>query len=195
MNNTEIVLAVPTEDLQGYLTHCGLISENTDKIVETIMTRHTFLPRPEAELDPSHRQIIPYVAILRGGEVFSTRRLKGGTEGRLHGRISLGVGGHINPDSDGDGDDVLMRALYREIDEEVCIENLDMTNLHFRGFINDDSNEVGSVHLGFFCTLEVTGEVTVRETEKLCGAWLAISSLPELSSEMETWSSLVAGEL
>ena len=101
----EQVLAVPTELLGPWLTRRGLITENVDALVRLIMENHCFLPRPQAEEDPGHRQIIPYVALLRGDEVFSTRRLRGGTESRLHGLISLGVGGHINPDCDGDGDD------------------------------------------------------------------------------------------
>ena len=191
----EYVLSVPTEALAPYLTKRGLITENTDKILEIIMKNHVFLPRPEAENDPGHRQIIPYVSLLRGDEIFSTRRLKGGNEARLHGLISLGVGGHINPDTDGDGDDVLMRGLEREVREEVAIDELDMGSLHFMGFINDDSNDVGKVHLGLCCTLEVKGNVTVRETEKLMGQWLEKTELPLLADNMETWSSLIINNL
>lgn len=191
----EYVLSVPTEKLSPYLTCRGLITENREKIIEIIMSSHVFLPRPEAENDPAHRQIIPYVTLVRGDEVFSTHRLKGGNEARLHGLISLGVGGHINPDTDGDGEDVLMRGLEREIREEVEIASLDMSSLRFLGFINDDSNDVGKVHLGLCCTLDVSGKVSVRETEKLMGSWLKKSELPALADEMETWSSLIINEL
>lgn len=191
----EYVLAVPTALLQPWLIRRGLITENRAEIMDIIMNHHVFLPRPEAEQDPSYRQVIPYVTLVRGSEVFSTRRLKGGGEQRLHGLISLGVGGHINPDADGDGEDVLMRGLEREIREEVSIEGLDMGSLRFLGFINDDSNEVGKVHLGLCCTLDVSGEVSVRETEKLLGRWLKKADLPTLAEEMETWSSLILKEL
>jgi len=192
----ERVLAVPTEKLRPYLTGCGLLRDRADEIFRVILENHVFLPRPAAEADPGYRQIIPYVALLRGEEVFSTRRLRGGTETRLHGRIALGVGGHINPETDGDGDDVLLRGLRREIEEEVAIDGgLDLTALHFEGIINDDANEVSLVHLGLFCTLPVTGEVTVRETAKLAGAWLRRDALPDLAPEMETWSSLVIDAL
>ncbi|MGE4353494.1 MAG: hypothetical protein AB7D36_05370 [Oscillospiraceae bacterium] len=187
----EEVFAVPTALLRPYLIRRGLIIENTEKIRDIIMKNHTFLPRPEAEKDPGYRQIIPYVAITEGERVFSTRRLVASGEARLHGRISLGIGGHINPDSDGDGSDVLMRGLAREINEEVFIENLDMSKLRFLGFINDDSNDVGSVHLGLFCTLEASGKVSVRETDKLRGAWLSRTRLSDLADNMETWSSLI----
>ncbi|NLH01349.1 MAG: hypothetical protein GX488_05535, partial [Clostridiales bacterium] len=60
-----------------------------------------------------------------------------------------------------------------------------------RGIINDDTTEVGSVHLGLFYTLEADGEVTVRETEKLEGFWAKRSELDQLSGQMETWSQFV----
>jgi predicted NUDIX family phosphoesterase len=192
----EHVLAVPTEKLRPYLTGRGLLRDRADEVLRVILENHVFLPRPAAEEDPGYRQIIPYVALLRGGEVFSTRRLRGGTEQRLHGRISLGVGGHINPEADGDGDDVLLRGLRREIEEEVAIDGgLDLAALRFEGIINDDANEVSLVHLGLFCTLPVAGEVAVRETFKIAGAWLRRDDLPRLAPEMETWSSLIIDAL
>lgn len=56
-----------------------------------------FLERPQAEEDPTHRQIIPYAVVRHRGRFFLMRRTKGGGEARLHDRYTLGVGGHINP--------------------------------------------------------------------------------------------------
>ena len=185
----EYVLSVKTELLEPYLTKNGLITGSERVITQLVLEHHEFLPRPQAEEDPSYRQVIPYIVICRGGEVFATRRLNKGGESRLHGLISLGVGGHIDRAEDGDGDDVLMRGLIRELREEVGMD--DVGTLEFRGIINDASNDVGSVHLGFFYTLDTRGEVRVKETEKLEGMWLSRSQLPELLSSMETWSQIV----
>lgn len=185
----EYVLSVKTELLEPYLTKNGLITGSERVITQLVLEHHEFLPRPQAEEDPSYRQVIPYIVICRGGEVFATRRLNKGGESRLHGLISLGVGGHIDRAEDGDGDDVLMRGLIRELREEVDMD--DVGTLEFRGIINDASNDVGSVHLGFFYTLDTRGEVRVKETEKLEGMWLSRSQLPELLSSMETWSQIV----
>jgi predicted NUDIX family phosphoesterase len=194
-DKNELVLAVPTALLRPLLIRRGLITEHTDELLELIAEKRVFLPRAEAECDSSHRQIIPYVALTRGGEVFATRRLKSGTEARLHGLISLGIGGHIDKIRDGDDSGTVMRALRRELREEVDAPGADLSNLRFCGFINDDSNEVGSVHLGLFCTLEVTGDVFVRETHKLSGHWLRRAELSALAGEMETWSALIVPEL
>ncbi|MBR2716973.1 MAG: hypothetical protein IKD79_04470, partial [Oscillospiraceae bacterium] len=67
--------------------------------------------------------------------------------------------------------------------------------LSLRGLINDNGNDVGSVHLGFFFTLSTAGHVTVRETEKLTGGYVPISSLPEKTGGMESWSQIITPEL
>lgn len=185
----EYVLSVKTELLAPYLTGNGLIEGVEDEITELILQHHSFLPRPEAEADPSYRQVIPYVVICRGDEIFAARRLKKGTESRLHGMISLGMGGHIDLVSDGDGDDVLHRGLMRELSEEAAIER--PGELRLRGIINDASNDVGSVHLGLFYTLLTDGDVHIVETEKLEGMWIKRDELPRLSDRMETWSQIV----
>ena len=185
----ENVLTVKRELIAEFIPEKGITTENCDKMVDIILSSYEFLPRPEAENDPSHKQIIPYVVICRGDEVFATRRLKKGNEARLHGLLSVGIGGHINPETDGSGEDVLSRGMNRELEEEVYIEARGkMTPC---GIINDDTTEVGSVHLGLFFTLEVTGDVRVLETEKLEGFWIKRSDMAKLSESMETWSQFV----
>lgn len=187
----EQVLVVETQLLRQYIAgKCGLIRENTEAALACIRRHHIFLPRERAEQDTNYKQIIPYVLVRRGDAVFSTRRLRQSGEARLHGKISLGIGGHINAfDEDADGD-VLERGLRRELEEEISMSQ-PVRQMRFLGLMNDDSNAVGKVHLGVCFLLETDGEVCVRETEKLEGRWLAIAALPQLAPEMETWSSLV----
>ena len=189
----ENVLTVKRELISQFIPEKGITTENCDKMVDIILGNYEFLPRPEAENDPSHKQIIPYVVICRGDEVFATRRLKKGNETRLHGLLSVGIGGHINPETDGNGEDVLSRGMDRELEEEVSIES--RGKMTPRGIINDDTTEVGSVHLGLFFTLEVTGEVKVLETEKLEGFWIKRADMEGLSEQMETWSQFVTQAL
>lgn len=187
----ENVLVIKTELLSDILGKNGLITGAEDRVMALIRSHGEFIPRPEAENDPSYRQIIPYVAIVRADEVFATTRLNKGGETRLHGLMSLGVGGHMNEiDREGDW---LMHCLRREVDEEVSLT--DFGTLTLRGLINDASNEVGSVHLGFFFTLTTKGEVAVKETEKLTGGFVKIEELPALSERMESWSQIVIDEL
>ena len=185
---SEQVLVLKRDHLNKYIYgRNGLITENREAILEAFSEHHEFLPRPAAEESPEYKQLIPYVILRRGEQVFVTRRLSKGGEKRLHGLLSIGIGGHINP-VDGDDGDVLMRALHREVDEEVSIES--HAELQPKGFINDDSNPVGSVHLGACFTMEVSGEVAVRETEKLEGLWMTVPELRENKDGMETWSQI-----
>lgn len=185
----EYVLVVKTEKLSQFISgRTGLITESNAEMLDIIRAEHEFIPRPDAENDPGYKQIIPYVVLRRGDEIFMTRRLKKGGEARLHGLMSIGVGGHINPVDDVDRENVLLRGLERELDEEVEIEH--RGGLHPVGFINDDTNGVGSAHLGLCYTLPVEGEVRVRETEKLEGGWTTAAELLGNWDMLETWTQI-----
>lgn len=183
----EQVLVVKREKIERFISgRNGLITDCTDELFNIIRNEHEFMPRPEAEERPDFKQIIPYVILCRGEEIFVTRRLNKGGEARLHGRISVGIGGHINPvDEQGD---TLMRGLWREINEEVGLAS--HGELRPCGFINDDSNAVGSAHLGACFMLPVEGEVSVRETEKLEGLWMTKQELENNFDSMETWTQI-----
>lgn len=186
---SESILVVKTEYLAPYIAgKNGLIRGHDAEILDIVTARHEFRPRPEMEEDPSYRQIIPYVVLTRGDEVLVLRRLKKGGEKRLHGLLSIGVGGHINPVDEAGRGEVLMRGLRREVSEEVEIES--ELSLEPVGVINEETNEVGSVHLGFMFRMEVSGEVRVRETEKLEGLWVKKSELASLREQMEGWSKI-----
>lgn len=183
----EQVLVVKREKIEKFIAgKNGLITENVPELLEIIRNEHEYMPRAEAERQPAFKQIIPYVILRQGDKIFVTRRLNKGGEARLHGKISIGVGGHINPvDEQGD---MLMKGLWREIHEEVELHS--HGELCSCGFINDDSNSVGSVHLGACFTLETEGEVTVKETEKLEGLWMTLPELKENYDYMETWTQI-----
>ncbi len=188
----ENVLVIKTETLGDILAENGLLCGRETEVMALIRSQGEFIPRPAAEEDPSYRQIIPYVSIVRGDEVFVTRRLNKGGEARLHGKMALGVGGHMN-EIDEAGEDWLMNCLRREVAEEVAMEN--MGELTLRGLINDGGDAVGSVHLGFFFTLTTSGQVSVLETEKLEGGFVSIPGLMDNTDDMEGWSRIVAPRL
>ncbi len=151
-----------------------------------------FLNRDLAEEDPSHKQIIPY-AIFRHGDRF-LHYVRGGGSGekRLAAKGSIGIGGHIN-----DGDhavssfdrDTYSIGVEREIDEELKI--VGGYTQEILGLINDDSNDVGKVHLGVvhLVTLE-NEEVEAGEDNigDLC--FLTLEELSERRDKLETWSQI-----
>lgn len=183
----EDVMVVPRVDLPMLDHHAADLIRDTGAILDLIAERHLFIPRPRAENSPEFKQIIPYVVIRNGGDYFLLRRTPKQTEKRLHDKLSLGIGGHINPGHD------LLAGLRKELEEEVAIG--DPYDLTFAGILNDDSTEVGRVHLGAVYMLETSRNVSVRETEKMTGSWVARDALAPLREAMETWSQIVYDRL
>ena len=50
-----------------------------------------------AEESPAFKQLIPYIVLRDGERVFFMQRTDAGGDPRLHGKASIGVGGHLNP--------------------------------------------------------------------------------------------------
>lgn len=186
---SEQILVVKRVCLSDYLRTNGLITTNCDEIISIIKNNFEFIDREDAENDPNYKQIIPYVALVCGDKVFTTQRLNKGTEERLHGLLSIGIGGHINKGDLETAADPLAEGMLRELGEEVYIkEPGEMIPI---GLINDDSNEVGSVHLGLFYKMKVGKDVEVIEKEKLLGKWFSISELKKSEEgRMETWAEI-----
>jgi predicted NUDIX family phosphoesterase len=113
------------------------------------------------------------------------RRTRAGGDARLHDLWSIGVGGHLNP---GDGD--LGSGLLREWDEEV---EADFTpEFRLVGPLNDDTTDVGSVHLGAVYVADAGGRpVAIRETDKLSGSFATPAEVAAVRDGMESWSRLV----
>jgi predicted NUDIX family phosphoesterase len=177
---------------------CG--EDDMAPLLARIAEHGFFVERRHAELDSTMKQIIPYCVVARGQDVFLTRRLAAGGEARLHGKRSIGIGGHVNPvDGVGgsEGGDVLREGLRRELDEELVIGG--SWNSRPVGILNDDSTDVGSVHLGLVSVVDVDGDVAVRETEALEGEFVGVDELERLCREergsFETWSALVIDRL
>ena len=133
----EQVMVVERERLAPYLIEYGLVTEELDDALDVIEEQNFFLDRPTAEKSPQYKQIIPYVIIRHGDSYFLLQRTPKQTEARLHNKLSLGIGGHINPDTPD-----LLDGLHKELEEEVHVAgDYDLT---FAGLLNDDTTEVGS---------------------------------------------------
>ena len=123
------------------------------------------------------------------------RTAKGG-ETRLHDKWSLGIGGHINPvDGLADNIDTYLAGVEREIREEISFSGTATQKLY--AVINDDTNEVGSVHLGIVHRFELDNEEVVPLEKKLAN--LKFCTLEELAGplydKLETWSAICVDAL
>ncbi len=164
------------------------------EVVGRIRSRGFFVERRHAEEDATLKQVIPYCVVARDDEVFLTRRTSKGGDARLFGKRSIGIGGHVNPV---DGPDVLGLALRREIEEEIAIDGA--WTVRAVGLINDDSTDVGSVHVGLVHVVRALGDVRIRETSILTGGFTRTEELVRLCRDeratFETWSALLVDRI
>ena len=153
-----------------------------------------FMPRSQAETDPGHKQLIPYVIMAHEGRYLNYVRGKRAGETRLVGNRSIGIGGHINPVDevplfDTDFRQAYLTAVEREVAEEVLVK-ANYTN-KVVALLNDDSNEVGQVHLGIVHYWDLdSSDVEKREQMITQMSFMSIEQLEEVRETMETWSRL-----
>jgi predicted NUDIX family phosphoesterase len=179
---------------------------------ETAVARDGFfVERAYAERTPSLKQVIPYSIIVCDERVLLFQRLATGGEKRLHGKMSIGIGGHINPqdleehghhDTGRSPSDTkssrspIAAGTRREIAEELDVRgNFTVQSV---GLLNDDSNPVGAVHVGVVQVVYVDGSVEIRERDQLEGRLVACEELQTLlarGANFETWSKLLVPRL
>ena len=169
------------------------------KYLEAILSRgnNFFLRRPLAEKDPTHKQIIPYVLLAHGDRVLFYVRGKKAGEQRLVAKGSIGIGGHMNESDESlfALDEAAYRAgVEREVSEEVRINT--KFDDQIVALLNDDSNEVGQVHLGVIHVFKLA-EPRVEKREAMITN-LDFFSKDELFARresLETWSQICLDSL
>jgi predicted NUDIX family phosphoesterase len=190
VTTVEHVLVVPTM-LFHEIGYFEGFESNVTKYLETLLDpMHTsYMARPEAEADPSYKQLIPYCIFRCGEWVFSyTRGTKQG-ESRLHAKRSVGVGGHISTLDRDASEEPYIAGMSRELDEEVSIEARYQEELV--GIINDDSNDVGKVHLGIVHVFDMDEpKVEPREESMIEAGFAPLTDLIRDREEFETWSQI-----
>jgi predicted NUDIX family phosphoesterase len=169
------------------------------KYLEAILSRgqNFFLPRGRAENDPSHKQIIPYVLLAHGDKVLFYVRGKRAGEQRLVAKGSIGIGGHMNETDESlfALDEAAYRAgVEREVGEEISIQSKFEDRIV--ALLNDDSTEVGQVHLGIVHIFRLA-EPKAKKNEPMITelAFLSREELTARRDSLETWSQICLDSL
>jgi predicted NUDIX family phosphoesterase len=185
MSARERVLVVPRSCLMGDPGWRGITTDGLADFEALVAREGRFEDRAAMEADRRWKQVIPYLVLRDGRRYFLMRRTRAGGDARLHDRWTIGVGGHLNP---GDGD--LAGGLRREWAEEI--EASFVPDFRLVGLLNDDTGEVGSVHVGAVYIADAAGRgVAIRETEKLVGRFADLDEVAAVVGAMESWSALV----
>jgi len=156
-----------------------------------------FVPRPETEINPAFKQIIPYVLVAFEGKLVYYVRGKKAGEQRLVAKGSIGIGGHMNETDESlfALDEQAYRVgVEREVNEEIKIDS------PFEGrivaLLNDDTTEVGRVHLGIIHVFKLA-EPKVQKREAMITelTFLPREELLARRETMETWSQICLDSL
>jgi len=170
-----------------------------EKYLNLLLSRgnNFFFPRAQAENDPAYKQIIPYVLLAFQDRVLHYVRGKKAGEQRLVAKGSIGIGGHMNESDESlfAWDEQAYRAgVEREVNEEIKID----TQFEDRivALLNDDTTEVGRVHLGIVHVFRLAQKkVEKREAMITNLAFLTKAELLNRRESLETWSQICVDSL
>lgn len=189
MEPDEEILVVPRARLLIDPVH-GFSRHAAESSLACVRAHGVFRRRTEMEHDHSMKQIIPYLIVRHDRRLFLFQRSSAGSEMRLHGKYSIGVGGHIDRSDVEGASDVIDAGLRRELLEELIIRGTWRARLV--GVLNDDTTNVGQVHFGLVHVVDVdTPNIAIRETDALSGRLVDAAEVRALRDRMETWSQLI----
>jgi predicted NUDIX family phosphoesterase len=170
-----------------------------EKYLEALLSHgnNFFLSRAQAENDPAYKQIIPYALLAFENKVLYYVRGKRAGEQRLIAKGSIGIGGHMN-----ETDESLFAwdaqayrvGVEREVAEEIKIDTQFQDRIV--ALLNDDTTEVGRVHLGIVHVFKLA-EPKVKKREAMITnlAFLTKAELIARRESLESWSRICVDSL
>jgi len=187
----EMILVVKRDILFKEDAFQGLQRENMHHYEDLVKNHMEFHPRSLMEQDSNFKQIIPYLIFRHQDRYFLMQRKSNASEIRLQNKYSLGIGGHIRKEDITDGS--LITWAHREFHEEINYRGaLDIKPF---GILNDDSNAVGQVHLGFVFLLIGDSDRICVKSELKSGTLKKREECQEVYDHLESWSKIVLDAL
>ena len=144
------IIVVERDKLFGEDYFQGFKNHEEFDYEKIILDNLKIMRRGDAEVDSSHKQPIGYMLIVnpKSKKIFVYLRSGEGGENRLHGKWSLGVGGHIEPfDIKNKNINPIRKSQLRELKEEIEIIG-NILGIKVLGYVNDEEDSVGKVHFG-----------------------------------------------
>ncbi len=184
--HTESILVVSREQLFAkYDAWHGIEKHNINEFISCIQTHQEYHPRYLMETNPRYKQIIPYIIFTHNNNYFLMQRAEKASEARLKSKYTLGIGGHMRKE------DMTGSTLFdwarREFYEEVYYSG-EITSFEVLGIINDDTNEVGQVHLGIALLAHGNSSDIRVKSELAHGVLASKEECQTLFNSMEGWS-------
>lgn len=199
LTDQRLILAVATEGLPRSTMTTSFIPLAGEELFSTLYRAGLWIgPRAQLETMPAYRQIIPYVTLQFEDHYVKYTRTPAGGESRLHGKVSIGLGGHVDfsdliaVNNSVKLKETLEKSARREVAEELT--GVDCESKEWIGLLVDNDSSVGKVHIGVVARWRLhsaphgSAEEAIGET--------GLTTLPELQrmerERLETWSSLLS---
>ncbi len=162
----------------------GFIPINEKDFFETIIENYEYKERTDMEQDPNYKQVVSYVWLINpeNKKVFLYQRSTSGYEKRLHNNYSGGIGGHIDKDTEEKSENPIEKAMLRELNEELIMQNYPIPEII--GWISNDSNSVGKVHLGAVAIAETLEDAKPAEDMNE-GRFFSVEEIEKIFSDKE----------
>ena len=199
MNFPQENVLVIKRSLFGELGTFQGLNFEPEKYLKAILSRGSnfFIPRSDAESNPAYKQIIPYALVAFENTILHYVRGKKAGEQRLIAKGSIGIGGHMNETDESlfAMDEQAYRAgVEREVNEEIKIDTPFEDQIV--ALLNDDSTEVGRVHLGIVHIFKLKEPKVQKREAMITGlTFLTKEELLARRETMETWSQICVDSL
>ena len=199
MNAPDENVLVVRRSLLDQLGNFHGLNFEPEKYLAALLSRgnNFFSPRVQAEDDPTYKQIIPYALLAFENKVLYYVRGKKAGEQRLVAKGSIGIGGHMNETDESLfalNEQAYRAGVEREVNEEIKID----TQFEDRivALLNDDTTEVGRVHLGIVHVFDLAEQkVEKREAMITNLAFLTRAELMARRESLESWSQICVDSL
>lgn len=194
------VLAVPRDRLASAGLEAGFTPpERADKILQEIAISGDFFPRSKVERDQSLLQPIPCGLIHSDQRVLVLERQEKTKTHRLHRRLVLWAGGHVQlEDALSAPPDLMAAALDRELREEL---DLATGSPELQGIVSDGR----SLHFAVVydvpavapagVTVGANGEFRLSKGKSPSGYFLGLQELDRRYSQLEPWSRIILADI
>lgn len=198
------IIVVSNEALFADTIRESKVYKNNEADFETkILQNFQYMVRGEAEVNFDFKQPIPYAIVINEeNEIFVY--IRGGKdsnagENRLHEKLSIGVGWHLEKEEE-NSKNPLKDGLTRELEEEINLQEKQIIEMFPIGYINDDRNEVGKVHIWVAYIIKTKDfSAKMEDGELASGNFYSYGKLQEMIAsgeyDVETWTQLLTPEM
>lgn len=123
---------------------------------------------------------------MHNNAIFLMERGSYSSEQKLKNKFSLGIGGHLNKEDL--EKDILLWGM-REFNEEV--NYTDDFKIEAIAIINDESNDIGKLHIGIVYIINGTSNNITIKSELKSGKLIPFEECLHYYDRLEPWSQLV----